>query len=57
MGELHSAMQSIADFNRIVWDEVNHTCKEESDRISRSFHLRKSLQGTQEGTPGVQVGT
>ena len=44
MGELHSAMQSIADFNRIVWDEVNHTCKEESDRISRSFHLRNNAQ-------------
>ena len=57
MGELHSAMQSIADFNRIVWDEVNQTCKEESDRISRSFHLRKDSQTAQEGTTGVQVET
>ena len=44
MGELHSGMQSIADFTRIVWDEVNQTCKEESDRISRSFHFRNTAQ-------------
>ncbi len=53
MGELHSGMQSIADFNRIVWDEVNQTCKEESDRISQSFHLRN---GVQEITTDVEVG-
>ena len=40
LGEMHSAMQSIADFSGIVWDEVNQTCKEESDHIGRSFHLR-----------------
>ncbi len=53
MGEMHSAMQSIADFNRIVWDEVNQTCKEEADRISRSFHLRNN---TRKGITDVQVG-
>lgn len=49
VGELNSAMQSIADFNRIVWDEVNQTCKAESDRISRSFHLRNLSQKAFEG--------
>ena len=42
--ELRKAMQNIADFNRIVWDEVTQTCREESDRISNSFRQRKDAQ-------------
>ena len=28
LGELRKAMEDIASFNRIVWDEVTQTCKE-----------------------------
>jgi len=42
--ELRKAMQNISEFNRIVWDEVTQTCKEESDRISNSFRQRKDAQ-------------
>ena len=40
LGELRKAMEDIASFNQIVWDEVTQTCKEESVRISNSFRVR-----------------
>ena len=47
IGELRKAMEDIASFNRIVWDEVTQTCKEESVRISNSFRLRAEAQHAQ----------
>ena len=44
LGELRKAMEDIASFNRIVWDEVTQTCKEESVRISNSFRVRTEAQ-------------
>ena len=40
LGELRKAMEDIASFNQIVWNEVTQTCKEESMRISNSFRVR-----------------
>ena len=42
LGELRKAMEDIASFNQIVWDEVTQTCKEESVRISNSFRVRSA---------------
>ena len=47
IGELRKAMEDIASFNLIVWDEVTQTCKEESVRISNSFRLRAEAQHAQ----------
>ena len=63
LGELQKAMEDIARFNQIVWDEVTQTCEEESVRISNSFRgrtgARHAPNAEAQGLPdpdGFQVG-